>query len=499
MTRRKIRTDPFPIVGRRSELDRLRDLSSREEAQFLAVYGRRRVGKTYLVEGFFRPKVGTFAHVTGVAGGTRAQQIAIFQREIEQVFFAGARLPVAPDWAAAFELLVGGIAQRRAGGDGAPIVVFLDELPWLATPRSRLLEALDHCWNTRLRALRGFTLVVCGSAAGWMIKHLIDARGGLHNRLTGSMRLLPFTLAESHEYLVERGIQPTYAQTLELFMAIGGVPYYLSLVQRGRSATQNIGHLCFGNGELSGELSRLFRALFDADAGHVRIMKALASKAEGLTRGEIAEKSGIVPGGKLTDWLRELEEAGFVDIVVPYGKLSRDARYRIIDEFVWFAHRWMERLPRGALAARDGSTYWALQSVSPSYRAWAGYAFESICLKHHEQIKRALGISGVAATVAPWRFVAPRGSKAERGAQVDLLFDRADRVITLCEIKYSDRAFTLDKASRDELVRKRDVFRENAAGNRQVVLALITPFGVTQNAYARELLGNVVVLDDLFR
>lgn len=483
------------IVGRHAELARLEDVAGRSEAQLIAVYGRRRVGKTFLVETFFRARASVYLQVTGRSGGSRVEQVAGFQREVEGALYGGQRLPQAATFAEVFELLAAGIAQLRARRPSAHVAVFLDELPWLAAPRGGLLEALDHAWNTRLRSFTGLTMIVCGSAAAWMIEHVVDARGGLHNRLTGSIRLLPFTLGEAHAYLAARKIPSTLAQTLELYMALGGVPHYLSLVQRGRSAAQNIGHLCFGNGELAGELPRLFRALFGTAGGHERLVRALASKTEGLTSAEVAAKAGIEKGGRLSEWLRELVEAGFVAASVPYPQKTRDTRYRIIDEFVWFAHRFIERLPRGALAAQDGATYWALTRQGPAHRAWSGYAFEGICLKHHPQIKAALGFAAVAATVAPWRRKADKGS-AERGAQIDLLFDRADRVFSLCEMKYEAGPLLVDRRLRDELTHKRDVFSSRVARGRQILIALVTPFGLRNSD---PLISNVVTLDDLSR
>lgn len=486
---------PPSIVGRRAELERLEDISRRSDAQFIAVYGRRRVGKTFLVETFFRARADVYLHVTGLSGGRRLEQVAAVQREVERVLFGAVRMPQATTFADVLDLLVAGIAQLRARRPSATIAIFLDELPWLAVPKGGLLEALDRAWNTRLRSFSGLTLIVCGSAAAWMIEHVVDARGGLHNRLTGTLRLLPFTLAEAHAYLEARKIPSTLGQTLELYMALGGVPHYLSLVQRGRSAAQNIGQLCFGNGELAGELPRLFRALFGTDGGHARLVRALASKAEGLTTADVAAKAGIEKGGRLSEWLRELVEAGFVDAAVPYAHKTRDTRYRIIDEFVWFAHRFIERLPRGALAARDGATHWGLVRQGSAYRAWSGYAFEGICLKHHEQIKSALGFAAVAATAAPWRWVPDKGS-GERGAQIDLLFDRADRVFTLCEMKYEAGPLLVDRRLRDELAHKRDVFSSRVARGRQILIALVTPFGLRKHD---ELISNVVRLEDLFR
>ena len=486
------------MIGRDLERRRLTALAASPQAEMLALYGRRRIGKTFLIEEHLGPLAGSFVHVTGKNQGNRQAQIAVFQAAVERSLFGGARLPVFANWDQAFAQLALGVRQQSLAHPDQPVVVFLDELPWLATRRSGLLESLDHAWNTELRRIPQLKLILCGSAAAWIIRHLVDAKGGLHNRLTASLRLMPFNLCETKTYLAARGVRLRERQVLDVFMALGGVPYYLNFAGRGLSAAQIVAETCLGShSHLRGELQRLFTSLFDEGSHHLNIVRKLAIRQEGLTREEVAEACAISTGGQLSLWLSELIEAGFIDEATPFGRKSKETRYRVIDEFTLFALRWTQRLSRGVLAQQDPSQWWSAQVGTPAYRAWAGYAFEGVCLKHHENIKRALGFGAVATKSGTWRHKAKPG-ESEPGAQVDLLFDRADHVFTICEIKHCEGLFRIDKKYAAELSRKAAVFQSHVARGRQVFLALITTEGVAANDYKTAIVDNDVTLSALF-
>ena len=484
------------IVGRTAETAQLAQALRSREAEFIVVYGRRRVGKTHLIREFFSQRVDLYFEVTGQNGGPMSVQLMHFQRELERVLYSRNRFPPLISWENAFDLMATSL-EEHAAKRKRPMVVFLDELPWLAGPRSRLLESLDHVWNARLSKLKNLCLVVCGSAASFMMDKIINAKGGLHNRVTQRIRLQPFSLAETQAFLTDRGLRFGRRQVLEIYLALGGVPHYLKQIKRGKSAAQAIGVACFDRaGPLYDEFPRLLASLFRNAPVYESIVRALHRKTVGLTRGEISQATAIPSGGTLVKKLRALEEADFIAGFTPYGRRNKDTTYRLIDEYTTFYLKWIERAPRGVFAS-GGDTFWATKSATPSYRAWVGYAFEGVCLKHSLQIGKALGLQGIAFDVSSWRYQAPAKSK-EQGAQIDLLFDRSDGVITLCELKYSLDPFKLTKGYARDLAHKANVFRERTGTRKDIQIALITPQKPAQSLWLDDIVDCVVVADDLF-
>ncbi len=484
------------IVGRIAEMSQLNQALGSHEAEFIVVYGRRRVGKTHLVREFFSPRVDLYFEVTGQNDAPMSIQLAHFQHELERVLYRRHRLSPIVSWENAFDLMATAL-EDHASGRRDPMVIFLDELPWLASPRSRLLESLDHVWNRRLSKLKNLRLVVCGSAASFMMDKIINAKGGLHNRITKRVRLQPFTLAETEAFLTSRNIRFGRRQVLEIYLALGGIPHYLKQIARGRSAAQAIGAICFDrSGPLYDEFPRLFVSLFRDAQSHEAIVRALRQKMTGLTRGEISRATSIPSGGTLVKKLRALEEADFIAGFTPYGRRTKNTTYRLIDEYSAFYLTWIERAPRGVFAS-GGTAFWATKSKAPSYRSWAGYAFEGICLKHSVQIGAALGLQGIASQVSSWRYVPPTKSKAQ-GAQIDLLFDRDDGVVTLCEIKYSAEPFKLSKSYARALADKAQVFRDRTGTRKDVQIALVTPDPPARSLWLDDIVDRIVTVDDLF-
>jgi len=481
------------ISGRQSEMSVLERALKSPDPEFVAVYGRRRVGKTFLVREYFGDCI--CFELTGLHDASMPEQLENFAEALGRAMKSGIQPRTPKSWREAFreleQFLESPSFPRRRGGKR---VVFLDELPWLDTRRSRFSSALEHFWNSWASRQNDLILVVCGSAASWMIQNIVQARGGLHNRVTRRIRLLPFSLGETEAYLRSRGVDLTRYQLAELYMAMGGVPHYLKEAEPGLSAAQIVDNACFSSqGLLRDEFARLYASLFDDPEQHVAIVKALARKREGLTRGELLTISGLRSGGTATKRLEELEESGFLLRSVPFGKKENDALYRLADEFSLFHVTWMQSLGRKS----PGDGHWLRQSQSQRWRAWSGYAFEGVCLKHTARLKAALGIAGVGSTEAPWRHRAVGPSK-ERGVQIDLLIDRNDQTVNLCEMKFSDSEFRIDKRYADVLRRKRDTFRRETGTRKNVFLTMVTTFGVADNAYARELVANSFTIDSLF-
>jgi AAA+ ATPase superfamily predicted ATPase len=487
------------IVGRAAEQRTLTEMIRSRRPELLALYGRRRIGKTFLVRELAQPAAGTFLEVTGTRSGAAALQRRRFREAMEKSFSPEDAIPDFPSWELALAELSDRLEQRAKERPREKIVLFFDELPWLATPRSRLLEALDYQWNTRWSRVPQVKVILCGSAASWMLRRIVRAKGGLHNRLTRQIRLEPFRLGEVREYLRARHIHLKLHETVELYMAIGGVPYYLDLLKSGESVSQAVGRLCFEHSApLRNEFDNVFASLFDEHEGHVALLRKLARKSSGMTRNELIEATGKASGGGLNRLLDELEESGFITRVEPFAAKVKNTLFRVIDPYALFYLRWIEQAPRGVLA-RGGAGYWHARAQTPAYISWLGYAFEGTCLQHASEIQRELGIANLVTAVGTWRHVPREKSTERRGAQVDLLFDRRDGVINLCELKFSTEPFVVHKQYARELKEKVALFEEHTKTRKRVILTLVAPFGLKSNAWSEDLIEQVVNGDALFR
>jgi hypothetical protein len=401
------------------------------------------------------------------------------------------KIPISPSvpqsWTQAFQMLMNyaePLLKKKK------CVIFLDEFPWLSSNRSGFLPAFEYFWNSWGTKHDNLVLAICGSAASWMIKKVVRNKGGLHNRLTRKIRLLPFTLKETSEYLKANNVNLNHYQITEIYMAMGGIPQYLKEIQAGKSAAQNIDRICFTkDGALQDEFRNLYHSLFEEADKHIDIVRALAGKPSGLTRKEIITSCKLPDGGSTTQLIEELTESGFITSYVPFEKTVRDSIYKLSDEFSRFHLKFIEN------SRATGNGTWIKLSSSPSWRSWSGTAFESVCLKHTNEIKKALGISGVYTEESAWRYVP---GKDQPGAQIDLLIDRRDQCISICEIKFSTSEFTIDKSYSTELERKLSVFKQKTKTLKTPFLVMITTFGTSTNSYKINLIQNEVMLDDLF-
>ena len=476
------------IIGRDSEKEVLNRIYASKEAEFLALYGRRRVGKTHLIREYFSRKQGLYFELVGKKGGSQKEHLQLFTQSLMEAFPFSVEVAVPNSWHKALTWLTDQIEQRSKK---EPVVLFFDELPWLSGRKSGFLAAIDHFWNTKWSRLPNIRLIVCGSAASWMLRHIVNAKGGLHNRITASIQLDPLNLQETECFLKSRGCRFSREQILSLFMVVGGIPHYLKQIDKGKSVVQNISRLCFQKGGLlRDEFKRLFSSLFDHSEQHEMLIRTLAKSRSGLSRKVLPVPSG----GTLSKRLEELEASGFIQSFIPYGKSSRDRFYRLIDEYAIFYLRWIEpTLKSGHLVP---PRYWLSQSKSPSYASWSGYAFEAVCLKHIAQIIEALGLKETACIVSSWRHVGQ--GEEQDGAQIDLLLDREDGAITICEIKHTASSFKLDKSYARTLLRKMDVFASETQTKKQLFLGLVSSSGVSPTSWSEQWVDHVVTLDDLF-
>jgi uncharacterized protein len=469
------------IIGRKNEQIMLSNIVNSEKAEFVAVFGRRRIGKTFLIKEYFNKNF-TF-YTTGLANANTKMQLASFTISLNQHFQKENN--IANNWLEAFNQLKIEL-QLKEGKK----IIFIDELPWFDTKKSDFLTGLEFFWNSWASAEPDLKLIACGSAASWMINKLIKNKGGLHNRVTARMKLEPFNLQETEQFLRSKNLNFDRYQIIQLYMVMGGVPYYLEQLQKGLSATQNIEKLCFAdNGLLKTEFNYIFSSLFNNAEKHEIILRNIAEKGGTATREAILASANLRTGGDVSTKLKELEESGFITALTIYSQKSAKKIYAITDYYTLFYLKFIDQI--GKYEIGD----WANRVDDPTINAWAGITFEKICLQHVQQIKNALKIGGVSSRSSIWTN---KGTKTNKGAQIDLIIDRRDRVINLCEIKYSINKYTISKNYDQTLRNKIATFKENTKTNKSIFLTMITTFGLHANEYSRSIVQNETTMDQLF-
>lgn len=468
------------IIGRKIEQEALKRFSESNKAEFIAIYGRRRVGKTYLIREFFDNQF-AFYH-TGLANTGIKMQLHSFNKSLNS--YSTNKYSKAKTWFDSFDQLKHLLSNCNKQGKK---VVFIDEMPWMDTPRSGFLTALEHFWNGWASGKKDILLIVCGSITSWIVDKILNNHGGLHNRVTQQINLKPFTLAECEEYYNKYHIQMSRLEMLENYMIFGGIPYYLSLMQKQFSMAQNIDNLLFAeSAPLKNEFQNLYASLFKKAENHLKIVEALSKKAKGLTREEIIKITKLSNGGGVNRTLKELELSGFIRRYRNYGKKIRKSLYQLVDFYTLFYFNFLND------NTFNDAHFWTNFIENARHRAWSGYAFEQVCLAHIHQIKQKLGISGVLTNAYSWI-----SNEKENGAQIDLIIERNDRVINLCEIKYANEEFTIDKKLDDNLRHKRGTFRYETKTRKAIHITMITTYGIKHNMYWNSIQSEVIA-NDLF-
>lgn len=468
------------IIGRDAEKKILEACYTSSKPEFLVVYGRRRVGKTFLIRETFRDKL--CFHFTGYANVTKAQQLFRFNVSLRE--FGGKDYYQSKDWFTAFDQLRDLIENSEIVGKK---VIFLDEMPWIDTKKSGFLSALEGFWNNWASGREDILLIACGSAASWIANKIFENRGGLHNRVTRRISLMPFTLAECEDFFSDRGFAYDRRMILESYMVFGGIPYYMDLLEKEFSITQNIDNLCFRqDGALIGEFREMFASLFERPEPYIAVVTALSSKMSGMDRYEIVKKTGCSNGGTLTKTLDDLERCGFIRKFQNYKKSNKGAVFQLIDPFTLFYLKQMQ----GKTA--DSEAYWTNSLQSGRRNNWNGHAFEIICYLHIGQIKKKLGISGVSTEVYMWR-----SGDSISGTQIDMVIDRKDGIVNLCEIKYSGEPYVIDKKYAQMLSDRAAAFARETGSRKSLHTTFITVRGLAQSGY-RHSAQSEATLDDLF-
>lgn len=471
------------IIGREKEQQELLNLLTKEDSQFCAVYGRRRVGKTYLIRETFNYQF-CFQH-TGVAKGPLRQQLTAFRNSL---MAAGMKCAIPKTWIDAFELLKELINNAPEGKK----VLFIDELPWMDTPKGNLISALENFWNgwATARREKDIVLIVCGSATSWISKKLLKDKGGLRGRLTHRIKLVPFTLHECELFAKGANLALGRKDVLELYMILGGIPYYWSFLKKGLSVAQNVDQLFFSEtAQLHDEFEALYAILFKRPENYLKVIRCLSDgRKSGMTREEILAASKLTDGGTFSTILEELEECGFIRHFASAGTTTANAMYQLIDNYTLFYYLCIKK------NAFSDEHYWSNTVMSAFHNTWKGLAFERVCLQHIPQIKASLGISGVLTNVCSW-FT--KGTKQQRGAQIDLVIQRADGFTDLCEIKHSSNAFTIGREYAHELQNKIEAYQKSSKDKRTIHLVMVTTNGVVHNNYYN-MIQNEITADNLF-
>jgi uncharacterized protein len=470
------------IIGRKKEIQQLNSILQSKKSEFLTVYGRRRVGKTFLVREYFNYKFDF--QISGLANADTTQQLFNFDMALHKQSKLIYDSP-SMNWLIAFQRLIEHLENQT---DIRKKVIFFDELPWFDTPASDFMMGLEHFWNSWATNRKDILLIVCGSAASWMINTLINNDGGLHNRITQKMKIEPFNLQETEAMLESKHCVLDRYQILQLYMTMGGIPYYLDAIQPNLSAMQNIQQLFFDkSGLLKNEFFNLYRSLFRKYELYEKVVEALSTKNEGLQRTDIIKQAKISSGGTLTKILDDLEESGFITSYQSLDDKQKNIIFRLSDFYTFFYFKFIKE------GKYQGENSWINLLDNPAQRAWQGFTFEQICINHVSQIKKVLGISGIQSNHHAWK-----GSTADKAAQIDLLIDRRDQVINVCECKFSLDIFSIDKDYSEKLRSKIATFKAATQTKKSVFLTMITTYGVEKNKYAHAMMQNEVTMDDLF-
>lgn len=475
------------IIGRQKEQNLIGEYINSDKAELIAVYGRRRVGKTFLIRSYFNDEFDFY--FTGTFEAPKATQLRLFQGELQR--YSGKKRKRPADWFEAFEQLRDYLSTLEKNR----IVVLLDELPWMDTPRSNFLQAFSYFWNSWGCTTGNLKLFVCGSATTWMLSTLIGDKGGLHGRVNRQIYLRPFNLEETEKFLQSKGIDWTRYQIAQTYMVIGGIPYYLDMLEPSRTVNENIDNLFFSEGAvLHTEYDFIFRSLFKDSRLYRSIVEILAKKSIGMTRDDIIESMGTDSGGKLTEALDNLCKCDFLRTYISFGKKSRQQIYQLVDLYSLFYLRFVQQ-DNG-----QDEHFWSNMMDVPARTSWEGYAFEQLCLHHIPQIKQKLRIGGVLSNVCSWQckpFVDKDGTK-HRGTQIDLLIDRRDNIIDVCEMKFSQSEYAITSDYDSKLRDRLSTFRSVTSTRKGLQTVLVTTYGLANNKYSGDI-HDVVILDDLFK
>ncbi|MBW7569790.1 MULTISPECIES: AAA family ATPase [Succinivibrio] len=481
------------LIGREKEIKKLNELYHSEDAELIALYGRRRVGKTYLIDEVFRDRL-NFRHAglspidsekENVKAHLMKDQLTHFFRSLTMQGYKGKKTP--ESWLEAFYMLEDLLVEKYK--DNERIVVFLDEMQWLDTPKAKFMTGFEAFWNGWACHRKNLMVIVCGSSSSWILTNIINNHGGLYGRVTFEIKLKPFTLRECEQFLTSKEICMSRYDVIQAYMMVGGIPYYLRYFNKRLSLAQNINEIFFADeAPLKDEFNRMFASLFKNAEPIKQIIKAIASKNKGITRKELSEITGVTDSGEVSRQLNALIAGDFIIKYKSFGDNKRDEIYKLVDPFSYFYLTFLDK------SSDNRNIDWINIEDSSRVLSWKGYAFENVCWNHIHQIKMALQIGGVSTTEALW---SKRGDENTRGTQIDLIIVRKDNVVHMCEIKFYNEEFEVDKDYHLILERRKKILREQIPKRATIHNTLITTYGLRKTNYFGDFV-HVVTIDQLF-
>ena len=471
------------IISREYEKQQLQDCYDSKESQLVIVYGRRRVGKSFLINQFFNDRFDF--KLVGDYRLTKEEQLYNFYDELKRQ--SGKIIDTPKTWREAFFLLRDYLDEFK---DDEKHIVFFDEMPWLDNQKSGFIQAFEYFWNSFGASKNNLMLIVCGSATSWLVDNFDHNKGGLFNRQNCRIYLEAFNLYETRKFLVEKkGIEWSHYDICECYMILGGIPYYLNMLSKNMSPSQNIDNLFFKKrGALWDEFDNLYKSLFSKSGNYIKIVESLFKKKIGLTKADLLKETRLSDNSAFTKMLKNLEDSGFIRTYRYFGNKKRGTFYQLSDYFTMFYLKYV----KDNYGKDEG--FWTHHLDNPSRRSWAGLTFEQLCKDHIKQIKKKLSIAGISSEVSVWNTSA---TDEHDGAQIDLLIDRRDRIINACEMKFSENAFEITKEYDENLRHKVSVFKEITETKKAVQLVMVTTYGVKKNMYSSRI-QNEVTMDDLF-
>ena len=473
------------LINREKEIDALKKRYDSDKAEFIAIYGRRRVGKIYLVDEVFKEQI-TFRHagLSPVSGMNTKDQLNHFYQSLKTNGLMKAKKP--KNWLEAFYLLQEYLTSKR---NGNKLVIFIDEIQWMDTKKSDFITGLESFWNNWACFKNDIMLIVCGSSTSWVLDKLINNHGGLYGRLTEWFKLEQFSLLECEKYLINNNHEISRYDIIQTYMAIGGIPYYLDMLNQKLSFAENIDNLFFSkNAKLKDEFDRIFTSIF-VDSEKVKtIIRSIASKKRGLTRSEIIDMTKLPSNGELSSILKSLENGDFITKYSSYKESKKVEYYKLVDPFCLFYLHFVDN------KLINNEHYWSNIINTPSINVWEGLSFENVCFNHIKQIKFALGIGGISTNEYMW---SKKGDLDQNGTQIDLIIERKDNIINMCEIKFYSDDFVVDKGYHELLIRRKNLLFESINKKTSVHNTLITTFGLKHNMYSSDFI-NVITIKDLF-
>lgn len=477
------------IIGREKEKKELEKLYNSRYPEFVAVYGRRRVGKTFLISEYFNNSF-SFSHsglspieMNDTPNSKLQMQLNSFYNSLVKYGLKKTKTP--QNWLDAFLLLEELLESKKEDR----LLVFLGEIQWFDTPKSYFTTALESFWNG-WASKKNIMLIVCGSSTSWIMNKLINNHGGLYDRITYQIELSPFTLKECKDYLNSMNIRMSNYDIVQSYMAVGGIPYYLHYFDEELSFPKNIDNLFFDKkAKLKDEYDRMFSSVFSNPEQMKRLVKCLFTKKVGLTRKELLDKLNIQSSGQITEQLEALISSDIIIKYYSFGESKREQLYKIVDPFCLFYLNFVDNNKNNSVS------YFESIYNSSKANSWKGVAFENVCFNHIDQIKDALKISGVSSYETLW---AKKGNEEEIGTQIDLILDRADNVIDLCEVKFYNDLYSLNKDDYLKIERRKNIISSMVPKRKIIHSILITSYGLKKNEYSNAFVKTITI-DDLFR